>query len=81
MAKLSKRPFFSHSLKAEGMETVRFVSMRGDQKSSWNRTWVKGTSKMGTSVWLCPVRGKASAESAHAESLLKKLLFFIGLCR
>lgn len=35
MAKLSKRPFFSHSLNAEGIETVRFVSMRGVQKLSF----------------------------------------------
>ena len=47
MAKLSNRPFFSHSLKADGMETVRLVSMRGVQKLSSKWTWVKGTSLIG----------------------------------
>ncbi len=42
-AKLSRRPFSSHCLKAEGIETARFVSILGAQNVSSIWTAVKGT--------------------------------------
>ena len=43
-AKLSKRPFFSHSLNAEGIETVLFISILGSQKLSLSFTAENETS-------------------------------------
>ena len=78
MAKLSKRPFFSHSRKAEGMDTVRFVSMRGDQNASWIRTWVNGTSMI--CAVFCPwmAMEKAAVQKVHAVRFKNKILFLMG---
>jgi len=59
-AKLSKRPLSSHCLNADGIETVRFISIRGAQKRSVRWTFVKETSRIVLSADCCALQTTAT---------------------